>query len=68
MFIVKTMRKGLMVEVTVIEKRWSESMLSNVVETISSSRFFLRSSARRWANKEMLKVIDQRYGMEYING
>lgn len=68
MFIVKTMRKGLMVEVAVMEKRWSESMLSNVVETISSSRFFLRSNARRWANKEMLKVIDQRYGMEYING
>lgn len=57
-----------MVEVTVIEKRWSEPMLSNVVETIGSSRFFLRSSARRWADKEMLKVIDQRYGMEYING
>lgn len=68
MFIVKTIRKGLMVEVDVMEKCWSDSMLAHTIEPISSARFFLRSSAERWANKELVKVIDQRYGMEYING
>lgn len=68
MFIVKMVRNGIMINVTVMEKDWSETMLTHSVKEISSSRFILRSSAKKWADKNILDIINTRYGLEYING
>lgn len=57
-----------MINVTVIEKNWSETMLSHSVNEISSCKFVLRSSAKKWADKSILDIINTRYGLEYING
>lgn len=57
-----------MIDVAVLEKYWSEPMFTNVIEVIGTKRTVFRSTAKRWAHKEILKEIDRREGLEYING
>lgn len=68
MYIVKMTKKGVRTEVAIMEKVWSEQMLSHSIIEIARADFMLKSSARRWADKQILNAIDERYGLEYING
>jgi hypothetical protein len=59
MYVAKICRNNLIVEATLIDKRWSEEMLSNQIFSIKKRNFLLKSSAKRWINKQtVLNLID----------
>ena len=68
MYIAKFNRDGFLWRVTVFEKRWSESMLSNELIEINSKLFFFHFSGYRWINSEMSRILFDQHKLEIING
>ena len=52
----------------IYKKYWSEEMLSNIVEPITSKDFIFKFRAKRWAKKEMLKILINKKEMEIVDG
>lgn len=52
----------------IYKKNWSEEMLSNKVELITSKDFILKFRAKRWAEKELLNILIDKKEMEIVDG
>jgi hypothetical protein len=68
MYVAKFTRSGLLWEVTLFEKRWSETMLSHEIEMVNKRRFIFHSSGYRWVNKEVAKILFRQHKLEIIDG
>lgn len=52
----------------IYKKYWSEELLSNTLTEITTKDFVFKFRARRWAEKEMLKILIGKKEMEIIDG
>jgi hypothetical protein len=52
----------------IYKKYWSEELLSNTLTEITTKDFVFKFRARRWAEKEMLKILIDKKEMEIIDG
>lgn len=68
MYVAKFNRSGIVWTVTLLEKQWSESMLSHEVSEICKKKFVFHSSGYRWINKEISKHLFTRHELEIIDG
>lgn len=68
MYVARFDRRGLLWDVRLFEKKWSEQMFSNEVVEISTHRFLFHSSAKKWVRNEIVKEMVRHHGLEIING
>lgn len=68
MYVAKFYRRGLRLNVTMFEKKWSEQMLTHEVTMISNKSFFFSSSGYRWINKEIARIMFEQHKLEIIDG
>jgi hypothetical protein len=68
MYVTRITRHGLVVKANLFEKHWSEEMLSNNVVLINKKSFLFRSSAYRWAYKEISKNLFENKKLEVVDG
>ena len=68
MYIAKFNRDDFLWRVTIFEKRWSESMLSNELIEVNSKLFFFHFSGYRWINREISRILFDQHKLEIING
>ena len=52
----------------IYKKYWSEEMLSNKVELITTKDFMFKFRAKRWAEKELLNILIDKKEMEIVDG
>lgn len=57
MYVAKITKYGLIFHAELLEKQWSEEILSNNIKKISNKNFFFRSSAYKWINSEISKTL-----------
>jgi hypothetical protein len=68
MYVARFKRKGMRWKVSLFEKRWSDSMYSNEISELKNKSFFFRTSAQRWINKEMRRIMFEQHKLEIIDG
>jgi hypothetical protein len=68
MYIAKFNKDDFLWRVTIFEKRWSESILSNELVEIESKLFFFHFSGYRWINSQISKILFDQHKLEIING
>ena len=68
MYVAKFNRNSIFWIVTIFEKRWSESMLSNELIEINRKVFILHSSGYRWFNSEITRILFDQHKLEIVNG
>lgn len=68
MYVAKFSRDSVFWIVTIFEKRWSESMLSNELIEINKKVFILQSSGYRWINSEIARILFDQHKLEIVNG
>lgn len=68
MYVAKVCRNNLVVEATLIDKRWSEEMLSHEVVSIKKRNFLFKRSANSWIQKEIVSDLVSIGKMEIENG
>lgn len=67
MYVVKIIKLRIFFQATLLEKQWSQEMLSNNVSVLSTKNFLLRSSAHKWARSEMAKHMFIKKRLEIID-
>jgi|688.fasta_scaffold1408723_2 hypothetical protein len=68
MYVIRIKNESFRYNVSVIEKIWSEEMLSNKVEVLDNRKFFLKFRGRKWAEKRILKMMKDIGKLEITNG
>jgi protein associated with RNAse G/E len=68
MYLAKFDKRGLLWEITIFEKRWSDTMLSNELIKINTRLFIFHYSGYRWINREMSRLLFDKHKLEIING
>jgi hypothetical protein len=68
MYVAKFNRDSIFWIVTIFEKRWSESMLSNELIEINRKVFILHSSGYRWINSEITRILFDQNKLEIVDG
>lgn len=67
-YVVKISGGKLGTSASIYKKYWSKELLSNTLTKISEKDFVFKFSAKRWANKEMLRILINEKEMEIIDG
>lgn len=67
-YVVKVSSRKLGVSANIYKKNWSEDLFSNQLNLISHKDFIFKFRAKRWAEKEMIKILINNKEMEIING
>lgn len=57
MYVAKITKNKLVLHAHLFEKQWSEELLSNKIQTISEKKFIFRSSAYKWINAELSRIL-----------
>ena len=52
----------------IYKKYWSEEMISNTVELITTKDFIFKCRAKRWAKKEIINILINKKEMEIVDG
>lgn len=68
MYVAKFDKEGIFWTVTVLEKVWSDVILSHEVKEIRSKRFLFHQTGYRWIEKEICKSLFYKHQLEIING
>lgn len=68
MYVARIKKESIKYKVSLIEKIWSEEFMSNSINIIDSKSFFLKCSAKRWAEKRMIKTMIDLGKLEITNG
>jgi hypothetical protein len=68
MYVAKFTKNGVLWDVKIFDKSWSQEMLSNEIKQIASRKFILHSSGYRWINKEIAKNLFAQHKLEIIDG
>jgi len=68
MYVAKFSRDSIFWIVTIFEKRWSESMLSNELIEINRKVFIFHCNGYRWINSEIAKILFDQHKLEIVNG
>lgn len=68
MYIVKVIRSEGRWNVTLLEKRWSESLLSNEIELVGSKKFIFHFIAKQWIRRRIIKHLVKTNRLEIIDG
>ena len=68
MYVARFDRSGLLWNVTVFEKKWSEGILSHEVKEIKSKNFLFHYRGYRWLEKEICRSLFYKHQLEIING
>jgi hypothetical protein len=68
MYIAKFIHNEGRWNVTLMEKRWSDSLLSHEIELIGNRKFFLYSSGQRWIRKQIIKNLVKYKQLEILDG
>ena len=67
MYVAKITRSKLILHAQLLEKQWSEEMLSNKVDAISSKKFLFRYFAYKWINAEISRSLFMKKKLEIID-
>lgn len=67
MYVAKITRSKLILHAQLFEKQWSEEMLSNKVDAISSKKFLFRYFAYKWINAEISRSLFMKKKLEIID-
>ena len=67
MYVAKIIKLGILFQATLLEKQWSQEMLSNNISVLSTKKFLLRSSAHRWIRSEMARHMFMKKKLEIID-
>jgi hypothetical protein len=68
MYVAKFDREGILWRVTLLEKEWSQEMLSHEIKEISSKRFLFSTRAYRWIHNQIIIDLFAHRKLEIING
>lgn len=67
MYIAKLVKNKIFFHAIVLEKKWSEEILSNKIKIISERKFLLRCSAYKWMNAEITRDLFMKKKLEIID-
>lgn len=68
MYIARFDRNKVLWKVTILEKNWSDDILSNEIKKIKSKNFVFRTHAYKWISKEICRQLFERHELEVIDG
>ena len=68
MYVARIKKDSLRYCASIIEKQWSSEMLSNSAEIIDSKRFFLKTNAKKWIKKRIVKILQDKKELEFNYG
>lgn len=52
----------------IYKKYWSEDVMSNVVELIIDKDFIFEFRAKRWSQKKLIEILQEKKEVEFIYG
>lgn len=68
MYVAKFDKNGIFWRITLFKKEWSNDILSNEIEKISTKNFLFHGSGYRWIYKEIGKNLFINKQLEVIDG
>jgi hypothetical protein len=68
MYVAKFDRAGMLWKVTLLEKRWSDQMLSNEITELKTKKFWMHHNAYRWIEREVSCDLFHKHQLEIIDG
>jgi predicted acetyltransferase len=68
MYVVRIDNKPVGMVVYMMEKKWSQSMMTHEIRALDSKRFILRMNANRWIRKQIVKDMFRQHELEIIDG
>jgi hypothetical protein len=68
MYVAKFSKRGILWQVTLLEKVWSEEMMTNEVVEKGKKNALLHSTARRWIRNQIAREMVKRHELEILNG
>lgn len=68
MYVVRIDNKPIGMVVYVMEKSWSNTMMTHEVRQIDSKRFILRMRANFWIRKTVARDMFEQHELEIIDG
>lgn len=68
MYVVRVTRHKITYKASLIEKTWSDDIMSNEVKVIQSRTFLFKFWAKAWAKNKLIKTMVERNSLEYIYG
>jgi hypothetical protein len=68
MYVARFKKESIKHKVYIIEKTWSEEIMSNNVQIIDSKTFFFKFRAKRWSEKRIVKMMMDLGKLEILNG
>lgn len=67
-YVVKISGGKLGTSAHIYKKYWSEELMSNIVTQINNKDFLFKFRAKRWAEKEIIKLLIDKKEMEIVDG
>lgn len=68
MYVAKFSKKGILWRVVLLEKVWSEEMMTNEVVEKGSKTAVFHSTASRWIRNQIAREMVLRHELEILNG
>lgn len=67
-YVVKIAGGKLGTSAHIYKKYWSEELMSNTLTQIKNKDFLFKFRAKRWAEKEIIKLLIDKKEMEIVDG
>lgn len=67
-YVIKFSSRRLKTSAHIYKKYWLEEMLSNRIELIANKDFIFKFRAKKWAEKQILKILIDKKEMEIFDG
>ena len=68
MYVARIKRHSIKHRASIIEKHWSNEMLSNSIEIIDSKDFFFKFRAKKWTKKRIIDILQDKRDLEFNYG
>lgn len=68
MYVARIKKESVRYKASVIEKTWSEELMSNNISVVDSKSFFFKFVAKRWTEKTIIKNMINLGKLEISNG
>ncbi len=68
MYKIKIFRDGIRITAAVMEKIWLEHMQSHKIVDYGTRRFWTKRRARKWSERQIIKILFEKHELELIDG
>lgn len=68
MYVARFSKRGILWQATLLEKVWSEEMMTNQIVERGSKTALFHSTVGRWIRNEIAREMVKRHELEILNG